>query len=195
MASRIGKLLRVSRIPHLSPAELNDEQRNLYDAIAGGPRANSFGVTGADGALGGPFNAMLLHPPIGDALQRLGAAIRYRSTLSDRAREIAILMVAASAHSGFEQYAHEHIGLRAGLTEGEIIALREGNEPALTGHDEAAIATATRRILDHGTLTDDEYSEASAVLGPGKLFELTTLIGYYQLVALQLHVFGVNRPM
>ncbi|HEX3648942.1 MAG TPA: carboxymuconolactone decarboxylase family protein, partial [Pseudonocardiaceae bacterium] len=87
----------MNRIPRLPPAELDDEQQRLYASITDGPRArNAFGMVDGNGALGGPFNAMLLHPPIGDPLQRLGAAIRYGSTLSDRAREMAILMVAAA---------------------------------------------------------------------------------------------------
>ena len=185
----------VSRIPRLSPAELDDEQRRLYDSITGGPRArDSVGMTDHNGALGGPFNAMLLHPPVGDALQQLGAAIRYGGTLTDRSREMAILIVATATHSGFEQYAHEHIGLRLGLTEGEVAAIRDGGEPRLDNPDEAAIVRTTRRLVDHGTLTDDEYAEASAALGAGTLFELTTLVGYYQLIAMQMHVFGVDRP-
>ncbi|HKN97503.1 MAG TPA: carboxymuconolactone decarboxylase family protein [Pseudonocardiaceae bacterium] len=185
----------MSRIPRLSPAELDDEQRRLYDSITGGPRArDSVGMTDHNGALGGPFNAMLLHPPVGDALQQLGAAIRYGGTLTDRSREMAILIVATATHSGFEQYAHEHIGLRLGLTESEVAAIRDGGEPRLDNPDEAAIVRTTRRLVDHGTLTDDEYAEASAALGAGTLFELTTLVGYYQLIAMQMHVFGVDRP-
>lgn len=185
----------MSRIPRLSPAELDDEQQRLYASITGGPRARSaFGVVDADGTLGGPFNAMLLRPPVGDALQRLGAAIRFAGTLSDRAREMAILMVAASVHSGFERYAHEHIGLRLGLTEAEVAAIRDGGQPRLDDPGEAAIVATTRRLVDSGTLTDDEYADASAVLGPATLFELTTLVGYYRLIAMQLHVFGVDAP-
>jgi alkylhydroperoxidase family enzyme len=185
----------VSRIPRPTRAELDDEQRELYDAIAGGPRAkNPFGIADAGGALDGPFNAMLLHPPVGDAEQRLGAAIRYRGSLSDRAREIAVLTVAASVHSGFEQYAHEHLGRELGLTDGEIEALRAGRLPELADPEEAAVAEFTRSILDTGTLDDDQFARAGATLGTGKLYELSTVIGYYRMIALQLRIFGVDAP-
>jgi 4-carboxymuconolactone decarboxylase len=186
----------MSRIPRLSPAELDDEQRRLYDSITDGPRARSaFAVVDGDGALDGPFNAMLLHPPVGDALQRLGAAIRFGSTLSDRARELAILTVAASVHSGFERYAHEHLGRQAGLSAAEIAAIRDGAQPHLDDPVEAAIAGTTGRLVTNGTLTDAEYAAAAAALGPGTLFELTTLVGYYRLIAMLLHVFGVEAPV
>ena len=61
-----------ARIPKLPPAELDDEQRALYDAIAGGRRAQGpqlFRLADADGRLEGPFNAFLLQPRLGSALQ------------------------------------------------------------------------------------------------------------------------------
>ena len=68
------------RLPQLTPAELPVEQRRLYDAIVGGPRAAGpqlFELSDEQGRLNGPFGAMLLSPPVGGALQSLGAAIRY----------------------------------------------------------------------------------------------------------------------
>ncbi|MFD2415100.1 carboxymuconolactone decarboxylase family protein [Amycolatopsis pigmentata] len=185
----------MARIARLTPDQLDEHQRVVYDAIASGPRtANGvFSLTDEDGGLEGPFNAMLLHPAIGDALQRLGAAIRYRGELSDRAREIAILMVAAHRASRFERYAHEAAGARAGLTADEMAALREGIRPDLADPAEAAVAAATERILAHRTLTDAEYQEIAAVVGPAGVFELTTLIGYYELLALQLRIFDADQ--
>jgi hypothetical protein len=101
----------------LVPADLDDQQRALYDAIAGGPRAAGprlFALTDAAGRLNGPFNAMLFAPEVGTALQDLGAAIRYRSSLTARIREMAILAVAAHWDSAFERYAHEAVGRAAG---------------------------------------------------------------------------------
>jgi 4-carboxymuconolactone decarboxylase len=105
-----------ARIPKLPPAELDDEQRALYDAIAGGRRAQGrqlFRLSDADGCLEGPFNAFLLQPRLGSALQALGAAVRYETALDDRSREIAILVVAAHWHSDFERYAHEAVAREA----------------------------------------------------------------------------------
>lgn len=185
----------MSRIPRLRPDQLHGAQRAVYEAIAGGPRATSgaFSLIDEDGSLEGPFNAMLLHPPLGDALQQLGAAIRYQGRLPDRAREIAILVVAAHWQSAFEQYAHERVGLRIGLVDAELAALRAGTDLNLTDPEEAAVAIATRRILARNELTDAEYAEAVMVMGPEKVFELTTLIGYYGLLALQMRVFGTDQ--
>lgn len=185
----------MGRLEPLRPDELNSAQRALYEAITGGPRAggpSAVSPVDGEGRLVGPFNAMLLAPNLGDALQRLGGLIRYRGTLSDRCRELAILTVAAEQRCGFEQRAHEVLGARAGLTEAELAVLRAGAPLELADPEEAAVLTATRALARHGDLSDPDYTEAVATLGEATLFELTTLVGYYSLLALQMRVFGVR---
>ena len=185
----------MSRIPRLAPHQLSEEQQRLYAAITAGDRAQQpqfFELTDSQGRLVGPFNAMLLNPPIGDALQRLGAAIRYGGRLSPRCREIAILAVAAHWKCGFEQRAHEPIAANAGISDSALTALRGGGPVELSDPEEVAVVQATRRLLSDGDLDDDGYRMAEDLLGPDKLFELTTLVGYYALLALQMKVFGVT---
>lgn len=187
-------MMGAMRLPSLSPAELDDDQRDLYDAITSGSRSTGpqlFRLTGDDGALAGPFNAMLLNPPIGDALQRLGAALRYSGRLTARCREIAILAVAAYWDCGFEQRAHEAVGAHVGLTDAELTALRAGADPRLSDPTEAAVLSAVRSLLEHDDLDDESYAAAVSVIGADGLFELTTLVGYYGLLAAQLRVFRV----
>jgi len=99
------------------------------------------------------------------ALQALGAAVRYQTTFSDRAREIAILVVAAYRESDFEWYAHEAVGRHAGLTDAELDALRDHDYDGLVAHDERAVARATHRLLETGDLDDDAFAEAVDALG------------------------------
>jgi len=184
------------RIPKLRPAELDDEQRSLYQAIAGGRRAQGpqlFRLTDAEGCLAGPFNAFLLQPRLGAALQALGSAVRYDTGLDDRCREIAILVVAAHWRSEFETYAHEAVGRAAGLTGAELAALRDGRHDALAGREAVAARTAAA-LAARGDLDDAEYREAVGQFGPAGLFELLTLVGYYATLALQLRVFRVPAP-
>lgn len=185
-----------ARIPKLEPAALGDEQRALYDAIVGGRRAQGpqlFRLTDADGCLEGPFNAFLLQPRLGSALQALGAAVRYETALDDRCREIAILVVAAHWRSGFERYAHEAVGRAAGLTGADLAAIRDGRHEMLSGR-EAVVARTAAALAARGDLDDTEYREAEDHLGPDGLFELLTLVGYYATLALQLRVFRVPAP-
>lgn len=181
------------RVPPLRPEELSSAQADLYGAIAGGPRAQGpqhFALTRPDGSLRGPFNALLLAPDLGGALQQVGSAIRYRGALTDRAREIAILLVAAHWDSAFEREAHEAVGAAAGLGDGELTALRAGDITPFEG-DEGLVAAVTLQLVG-GDLDDELWDAASVALGAAVVFELTTLVGYYATLALQLRVFRVD---
>lgn len=185
----------MSRIPRPTPDQLDDDQRRLHRAITSGSRANgpwTVPLADADGRLEGPFNAMLLSPAIGDALQRLGAAIRYDGRLTDRSREIAILAVAAHWQCAFEQRAHEPIAAQAGISHAELDALRAGHPFDLDDPVESAVLRMTLHLLDHRDLDDDRYREATDAIGADQLLELTTLIGYYSMLAMQMRVFAVQ---
>jgi alkylhydroperoxidase family enzyme len=189
-------MMPAARIPKLAPSSLDGEQRSLYDAIAGGRRAQGpqlFRLTDSEGCLEGPFNAFLLQPRLGSALQALGSSVRYDTGLDDRCREIAILVVAAHWRSDFEWYAHEAVGRSAGLGDAELAAIRDGRHDALTGR-EAVVARTVAALVDRADLDEAEYREAVGQVGVEGLFELLTLVGYYATLALQLRVFRVPAP-
>jgi 4-carboxymuconolactone decarboxylase len=196
-----------ARIPKLEPAALDEDQRALYDAIAGGRRAQGpqlFRLADSEGRLEGPFNAFLLQPRLGSALQALGSAVRYDTGLDDRCREIAILIVAAHWESEFEWYSHEAVGRSVGLGEAELAAVRDGRYTELTAARdgrptalavrEAVVARTVASLVARGDLSDAEYREAVDHIGTPGLFELLTLVGYYATLALQLRVFRVPAP-
>ena len=183
------------RLPVLRPVELDDRQRELYDHIVDGPRSSGprlSSLTDPDGGLVGPFNAMLFAPTVGEAWQAVGVAVRYATSLTDRARELAILAVAHHWDSAFERRAHEAIGRSVGLSEEEIEALRSGAEPALDDPTERAVLEVARALLTRGDLDDEEFAEARAALGLPALVELSTLVGYYGTLAMQMRIFRVS---
>lgn len=183
----------MSRLPRFVPGALTPSQKDLYESIAAGPRAQGpqhFALTAADGSLNGPFNAFLVSPELGGAVQELGAAVRYRTGLSARERETAILIVAHHWGSEFEIMAHEAVGRAAGLTDAELTALAAGDVPELADEHELLTAQVTH-ALARGDVDDALWARATAVLDDVTMFELTTLVGYYALLALQLRVFRV----
>ncbi|WP_052424489.1 carboxymuconolactone decarboxylase family protein [Streptomyces fulvoviolaceus] len=182
-----------ARLAGLLPGELDEQQTEVYRAITGGPRATgpqAFALTDENGRLRGPFNAMLLSPPVGLTVQAVGAAVRYESVLTDRVREMAILVVATEWGSAFEREAHEAVGRTCGLTEPELGTLRAGGLPDLPDPAERTALRAAVALTYAGELSDQEYYDTVAVWGERGLFELTTLVGYYSLLALQLRVFA-----
>lgn len=184
------------RLRRILPSELSEAQEELYREITQGSRAgqaNLAPLVASDGALEGPFNAMLLSPRIGRAVQAVGAAIRFGDGLSPKMREIAVLAVAAHWGSAFELHAHHGLALQAGLTEGEVAELSSGRDLAFREEKESVVLATTRAMVSWGNLDDLQYETAVRVLGEPGLFDLSALVGYYSMLALQLKVFGVDR--
>ncbi|MFD4402237.1 carboxymuconolactone decarboxylase family protein [Nocardia sp. NPDC058499] len=180
----------------LLPAELDAAQRALYDTILGGPRSGQPGaasLTDEDGRLEGPFNGFLLQPSLGHALQAVGATLRYESELPDRCREIAILVVAARRSSDFESHVHEPIARSLGVTDEQLAGIRDGDY-AVLDPAEAVIARAADEMVVSGDLSDATFAELQASIGTAQVFELTAVVGYYALLALQLRVLRVPLP-
>lgn len=183
------------RVDPLRPGDMTVEQRELYDRLLGGPRASvprPFPLTDDEGRLRGPFNAMLFSPKLGNALQELGAAIRFQTGFTARQREIAILTVAAHERSDFEWKAHSHIGREAGLTEDELDLIRTGATSSFADPVDDTVLAVTREFVATGDLTDGRFAEAVQVLGLTLLYELVTLVGYYRMLADQLRVLRVT---
>lgn len=185
-----------SRISALLPSELDVEQKALYDSIVTGPRSAGpqlFALQDDLGRLNGPFGLMLHIPGIGSALQELGSAVRYRTALTDRVREIAILSVAAATDSEFERYAHERVGRAAGLNEADIEALRTSS---FTSEDatEQIVFDLCRQLLSDEFLGDEQFLRYAARLEARAMLEIVVLVGYYRTLAQMMHVFDVHAP-
>jgi len=179
------------RLAHLAPADQSAAQRDLYAQIAGGPRAQGpqhFALTRPDGSLTGPFNVMLHAPGVGEAVQALGAAIRFGSELTARVRELAILIVATQAGCRYEWDAHAAIGRAIGLSDAELAALAAGKIPADLSDDERE-AVVFAQAAARG-----EVAPPCAHLSAQTQVELCTLVGYYGLLALYLRVFDADEP-
>lgn len=184
------------RMHRFVEAELNDEQLAVYRSITGGPRAagkQHFALTDEHGSLNGPFGVMLHAPGLGVALQEVGAAVRYRTRMSDRAREIAILQVAVLTSSEFEWYAHERVGRAIGLTDTELLGIRNGTFTSADAKEQA-ISTLSIRLLESDDLGDDHFAEVSAALDSEEILEVVILVGYYRTLAQMMNVFAIGAP-
>lgn len=74
--------------------------------------------------------------------------------------------------------------------------MMDGTAPGrFTDPLEHAAWDLTRALVRYGgELDDGRYEEARAVLGERTLFELSTLVGHYGTLALQLRLFAVPEP-
>ena len=103
----------MSRIPELERYRLSPEQTKVYDAILA-----------SRGSLHGPFRVWLHSPELAQRAQQLGEHVRFRTTLPDRIRELAILVTARFWDAQIEWSIHEPEGREAGRPPGSFPSRR-----------------------------------------------------------------------
>jgi 4-carboxymuconolactone decarboxylase len=180
----------------LTPEELDADQRAYYETLTTGVRGRA--MVDERGRLTGAFNARLLDPVVGTAIQELAAALRFRSRIPARMRELVILEVARSERCSYEWAGHAKVALKAGLEPEALDAIRTGApSDLLSGQERLAREVAQRLIRDHD-LDDELFGRAAAALGPVVVFDIVSLVGHYQNTATALRVWRVplgERPV
>jgi 4-carboxymuconolactone decarboxylase len=175
---------RGGRFPLLAPHELSDQQRDLYAAITGPPRGTGrFSIVDEAGRLTGPFNALLYAPAIGNAVQDLGAVLRFGGSLPDRTRELVICAVAAELESAYEWYAHSRVATSVGISDTELKKLHDGELPDTLDAGESAALGLTRALLGGTAVGEEIHATALEHFGHAGMTELSVLVGYYRMLA------------
>ncbi len=151
-------------------------------------------MTGPDGGLIGPFNAMVTAPKIGVHQTRLGAELRFGTSIERRLTEVAICTVGAHWKSEFEFWAHARMAVDHGVSPNVVDALANGRPPEFDQTDEATVHMVTKQLLESGRVDDESYAEAAELLGPMGMVELVSLIGYYCMISLTLNLFEIPLP-
>lgn len=166
-------------------------QRESYDLIASGPRKD----------VPYPFLAMLDAPGLANAIQAVGAEIRFSGTLSDEMREVAILATAGAFGSGYEWDYHAKLSRGLGMAEPLLQATRTGDTSTVGSERDACIIIALCRacVLER-TVPRSLLAEAVDGFGRTGASELVAIAGYYPLLALFLsageldHCLGDQPP-
>ncbi|MGV3651656.1 MAG: carboxymuconolactone decarboxylase family protein [Devosia sp.] len=144
----------------------------------------------ARGKIGLPFLNLLPQPVLAGKVAELGAWLRFEGTLPADIRELVTLATAAHWRSPYEWTGHARLGLAAGLDPGALLTLSQGGTPDLSD-DQAQALSAARAILTAGALDDAAFAALAGRFGREGVIELTTLCGYYSLLAM---VIGTGYP-
>lgn len=182
------------RAPWPTPGEMDEPQLEVYEALRSSPR-DERDILDPMGRLVGTFNALLLDPPVGGAIQAVGAAIRFNGALTDRERELVILTVARAESSEYEWQAHVRQAAKYGVTDGEIACIGLPTSDWARAESEIVCLNGATDLLRDGDLTDEAFDHAVSVVGLAKVFDVVSVVGYYRLTALSLRVWRVPpRP-
>src|ERR1700757_2244262 len=167
-----------TRFPPLSHDQMTDEQRAVVDAIQSGPRG---------AGLRGPFNALLRSPQLCDLVQRVGAYVRFSSSIPAPLNEMAICMAGRKWGAQYEFYAHRRLGIEAGLNPAVLDAVAEGRRPSHMSADETLVYEFVTDLLSTGQVSDSKYAAVLERFGERGIMDLVGAVGYYSLVSMVLN--------
>jgi 4-carboxymuconolactone decarboxylase len=162
--------------------EMTPEQREGYRFLVDGPR----------GRLPGPYKVWVHNPKLVHAAAPIGQHFTPgQSSLSEREREIVVVVITSTWHSAYPSAAHETRGKEVGLPAAAVEAIIAGLPASFTDVREQviyemAMTLAGGRLVSHGL-----YDRAVEVLGHESITDVIVLMGYYTAVSLTMNFYAV----
>jgi 4-carboxymuconolactone decarboxylase len=173
---------RPLRLTPLPAEEWDDLARATLASLIPAERANPNGA-------GNVLSTLVRHPDLTQAYLPFNAYLLTGSTLSPRIREVALLRVVHRRDCGYLWSHHVPIALRAGLTEGEIEAIRYGE---LADDADQAVLSAVDDLIDKGTISAAVWTELGRHFTDRQRMDLVFTIGGYYLLAIAVNTFGIE---
>lgn len=174
----------MSRIPPITEATLTPAQRRVYEKVVAGPR----------GTVIGPLRAVLHSPELADRWQALGEYLRFNSSLPLALRELAIVCAGRYWNCQLEWQVHARVARDAGIDVNILEAIRTASAPQFKNADQAAVYRLTRELLHSAQASDEAYDAIRSRFGTEGIVDLTSLVGYYTMVAMTLNAHAVPLP-
>ena len=143
------------------------------------------------------LDRLLLHsPPVAEGWNALLGALRSGTTLTADLRELVILRIAVLNGAAFEWAAHEPFGRRAGLTDGQLRALRGPDAPTepVWSPAQVAVLRFTDASTSSVTVPDDVFAAVREHLDDRQVVELTATVAGYAMVSRFLVALAVPLP-
>jgi len=162
--------------------QMTPEQREGYRFLIDGPR----------GRLPGPYKIWVHNPRLVYAAAPLGQHFTPgQSSLTEREREIAVVVITSKWHSAYPTAAHEKRGKEVGLPAATVEAIIAGlpasfADPREQVVYELAMALTVGRLVPQGL-----HDRAVTMLGHERVTDLIVLMGYYTAASLTMNFYAV----
>jgi len=181
----------IERFPVLSRDELDTAQRKLWDELTLGPRGF---YTGGEDAKRLPdlYNAWLQFPEFGELMLRLGDAVRAKTELPGKLRELIVLTTSAMLGATVEFDFHIPFARNEGLSDAVIEALAKGEDAPFADAAERIVHDANVQLVRTGALAAETREAAIAALGYRGTMLLIAVVSLYVVTAYTTNVARVK---
>lgn len=184
----------LARLPQILREDLDDSGARAFDTYV------SPG-TGYETGLRGPVGMWMHSPVLAEAIFDLRQRVRYGTPKDQRLTELIILSTAREINNQYEWSAHEPLAQAAGLEQEIIDAIKYRRALSTLqsipefGVMERTLVEFTRELVSEQKVSSETFDVALNLFGEEGLVDIVGLIGYYNLVAMTLKAFDVQRPV
>ncbi|MBV9825959.1 MAG: carboxymuconolactone decarboxylase [Alphaproteobacteria bacterium] len=168
---------RYAEVPY---DQMTPEQKEGYQAIIENR-----------GRLPGPTKIWVHNPKLAKAAAPLGAHFRKGYSLSEREREIAVIVINSKWHSIYPTGAHERAGKAAGLPADKVEAMLSGIPTSFDDKREQVIYEMAMCLSQSRWVSQGLYDRAFEALGHVGITDVVCLMGYYSMVSMTLAFYDV----
>jgi len=148
-------------------------------------------VTEARGRLPGPTKIWVHNPKLAKAAAPLGTHFRTGYSLSEREREIAVVVINSKWHSIYPTNAHERAGKAAGLPADKVEPLLSGLPTSFDDKREQVVYEMAMCLSNSRWVSKGLYDRAVEALGHVGITDVICLMGYYTMVSMTLAFYDV----
>ena len=151
-----------------------------------------FLVDGPRGRLPGPYKVWVHNPKLVHAAEPLGQHFTPgASSLTEREREIAVVVITSKWHLAYPNNAHEQRGKEVGLPAAAVEAIVAGLPTAFEDTREQAVYEVAMALANVQLVPQGLYDRAVKVLGHESITDMIVLMGYYTCVSLTMNFYAV----
>ena len=144
------------------------------------------------GQVGGPSKIWVCNPKLTKAAAQLGAHFHPgHYSLSEREREIAVIIINGKWHSAYPTAAHERRGKEVGLPADKVEALLSGVPTSFADEREQVVYEMATALANSRWVAKGLYDRAVKALGHVGITDVITLMGYYTSVSMTLAFYDV----
>jgi 4-carboxymuconolactone decarboxylase len=145
------------------------------------------------GAAGGPSKIWVHNPKLVNASAPLGAHFHPGGySLSEREREIAVIIINSKWHSAYPTNAHERRGKEVGLPADRVEAMLAGLPTSFSDEREQIVYEMAICLSNARWVSKGLYDRAVKALGHVGITDVITLMGYYTSVSMTLAFYDVS---
>ena len=114
-----------------------------------------------------------------------------QSSLSEREREIAVLVITSAWHSAYPTAAHEKRGKEVGLPARAVEAIIAGLPTSFLDAREQVVYELAMALAGGRLVSQGLHDRAVTVLGHESVSDMIVLMGYYTAVSLTMNFYAV----